>query len=69
MTDAVPVHCPLHKIFVTDVVAVRAAGWVTVEDETTVHPFESVTVTVYVPAHKLPMVLVHMEAQVVQIYV
>lgn len=46
MTEAEPVHCPLQRILVTEVEAVRAAGWVTVDDPVMVQPLASVTVTV-----------------------
>src|SRR5215216_3108438 len=45
-----PVDAPLHKTFVTAVVAVIAAGWVIVTGTWSVHPLASVTVKVYEPA-------------------
>ncbi|MNT53061.1 hypothetical protein D3C72_1901290 [compost metagenome] len=50
-TVADPVAEPLHAIFVCALaVATKAAGSVIVKLWVSVHPFASVTVTVYVPA-------------------
>jgi hypothetical protein len=50
-TVALPVHAPLHKTFTCDCVAVNAGGCVMLNVRVVVHPFASVTVTVYVPIH------------------
>src|SRR5215212_5664028 len=45
-----PVEAPLHKTFVTAVVAVIGAGWVIVTGTCIEQPLASVTVKVYEPA-------------------
>jgi hypothetical protein len=50
VTVAVPVLPPLQRTLVVEVNALIAVGWVTVVVAVAVHPLESVTVAVYVPA-------------------
>ena len=53
VTEAVPVEAPKHNTLVPEHNAETAvAGWVIVVEQDVVHPFASVTVTVYVPADK-----------------
>jgi hypothetical protein len=49
ITDAAPVHKPLHNMLVCVCVAVNAGGCVMEYVRVDVHPLASVTVTVYVP--------------------
>ena len=51
VTDAVPLHCPLHKTFVCVPVVVINGGCVILKVLVAVQPFKPVTVHVYVPAH------------------
>ena len=55
-TFALPVDAPLHKAGVAVAAAVRRVGSETVAVVCIVHPFASVTVTVYVPAERLEAV-------------
>ena len=52
VTEATPVQLPLHSTFVCDPVVVKAGGCVMLKVRVVVHPFASVTVTVYVPAQR-----------------
>ena len=55
---AAPMHTALHDRFVLVVLTVNAVGSVMVIGVFALHPFASIAVTLYVPAHKLLIVCV-----------
>jgi len=52
VTAALPLHCALHNTLVCVPVVVIAGGCVMLNVCVVVHPFNPVTVHVYVPAHR-----------------